>query len=177
MARKGRRNIYRKQDAARVRKTAVAKATLEPTEPSAERVPMDSYTSARSTSVPSEKLAGEIVIEFLQKWSHWIVWVTFLAAGIFAYADFNNDISNAKSDVIELHSYSRDSREKILSVEKSALSNQINIEHLSTTIDGIRTEVDQTQLDLKRVEVMQAKQSVTDTDSKARTKSSSKQSR
>lgn len=158
MARKGKRTSYKKPNPAALKKNAVVSLKSQPTETSADHLTATQYTDTKSSSVPSEASASEVVNGFLQKWSHWIAWIGVVGAVIFTYSIFNNDISNTKNSVVDLKQEIQESRKRILSVEQATLKNTVTIDHLSSAIEEVQDQASQTRRDLKRIEIMQVKQ-------------------
>ena len=77
---------------AALKKKAVGSPYTQHTETSAEHLTAKQYTETKSSAVPSEASASEVVNGFLQKWSHWIAWIGVVGAVIFTYSIFNNDV-------------------------------------------------------------------------------------
>ena len=159
MTRKGNRVPYNKDDLAWLKKNAVINAKPQPTKPSATHSSKDQYTSAKTSSVPTERTPGDIIIDFLQQWANWLAWIGFFAAGIVAYSNFNNDISNTISDVTDLKEDTKQNRNKLITLEKTTFKNDLNIGHNTKEINSIKNDAVQIKNKIQRLELNQAQQS------------------
>ena len=102
MAKKGKGRVNQKQVNTQSRKNILVDTSSQPTEPiKDEEKVIEQYVKATRSHVPVESSAGELITNFLVKWSHWIAWIGLFAAAIFAYSAFSNDITNAKDELVK----------------------------------------------------------------------------
>lgn len=158
MAKRGKRRVFQKQTNINQGKNIVVNTSSRPTEPPKDEGKVnEQYANARQSHVPAEAPALEVITNFFSKWSHWIAWATFFAGATVAYSSFNNDISNAKSDIDILQKTTKENSEKIVGVEKQQIIVSSDIRHMESQTNNLSKNITEVKSSLRKIELEQVK--------------------
>jgi hypothetical protein len=124
------------------------------------------YTDYQNTVVPGEKSWVENLL------AHWESWgkVSAIAGGIgtifvfiitmtLGYADFKNNISNATKDITKIDDALSKSATKIQNIEKNQIILMKDIEHVSSNVIDLKTNITGLEKDINKIEMNQIKHS------------------
>ncbi len=115
-----------------------------------------SYVLTDVDSVPTEKTFKEATTNFFRSWGNILSFVGILVGVIIAYANFNNDISNAQNDISELKVDSKLNQASIVDIEKESIRFKSTVEFLRDDVNNIQTDVNKLEDKIQGVKIQQA---------------------
>ncbi len=115
------------------------------------------FVTSSGPSVPAEKSKIEIITSFFQSWGNWVAWFGFVVIFAVSYANFNSDVSNSKSDIIDLKDKFQANTSSIVNIEKESIKLEGEVRFLRDRASSVREDIIRIEDNLKQVELEQAR--------------------
>jgi hypothetical protein len=116
-----------------------------------------SYSDAFRSEVEVESLPSEVVLRYITKWTPVLAALGIVVAVVYAFSSFQNDIANAKTEIIDLKKVTKNSGVAIRGLEDAHIVTNLTLTNLSDSTSRLNGKIEKFSAALKSVEIEQVK--------------------